>query len=218
MQHYTPEEWVDFIRGMGEERVLRAQQDHLDQGCAECAGVVRRLEAVAEAVRQDLRFPVPPHALFRAFAIFPPSRGESTAIAGIPAVARQIFDSWAAPAMQGVRSAPGGARQLSYRAGDLRVELSIEMAPRSASLVLTGQVHSEAGQERRGLTVRLMAGQRVLADGTTNEFGEFVLKGKPAEKAHLSILEPKSKMQLLVPLPETKAFEHHLDAGGSGRG
>ncbi len=218
MEHFSIQEWVDFIRGLGDEPGRRTLQAHLDDGCADCGGLVRRLEKVAGTVRQASSFPVPRHVLFRAYSVFPYSAPEPASVGNLLAVARQIFDSWAEPGLPGVRSAHGAARQLSFRSADIRVELSIEFAPKSTGIVLAGQVHHDVEEGRQGLTVKLMAGQRVVSNSTTNEFGEFVLKGKPAENAHLSILDPETRMQLLIPIPEIKPLGPPLDREGPGLG
>jgi len=201
MNHYSPEEWVDFARNVAAPGISKRMREHLQDGCPACQAVLNRLQIASRAILAG-EVAVPPATLRRAYAIF---AGFALETKQSPAhrIARLWFDSFSEAAAQGVRTAQDGTRQLSYRVGDLRVDLSIEDSVRDQTLTITGQIHGEA-RRRQDLPVRLMAGDRVVANGTTSEFGEFVLTVFPKRKMQLSIVEPGEGMKITIPLPELR--------------
>lgn len=172
MRHFTTEEWADFARG-----VTRAEQNplmkrHLQDGCRECAKLLnlwQRLQTVAQ--RQT--GVTPPDGVVRiAKAAFRQRETEQNAEANIAEV---LFDSFLKPLQAGVRSSGNGSRQLLYGAGSHRIDVRVEPDAVPGKFSVMGQVLDAAAPERLadGLEVRLLRGEKVIAETQTNRFGEF---------------------------------------------
>jgi len=173
MKHYTTEGWIDFVNGIGTVRARAEMQKHLDQGCKRCSSTLAQWRKVRRAALAQASSQPPVEAVRIAKAMFIGSewaRKDGTA-SGIEI----LFDSFLKPAVEGIRSAGGGARRLLYRADPFRVDLQIEAQLGSKSVVVTGQVldlrHPESVGSKVPVLVSNMRGQVVQA--TTNRFGEF---------------------------------------------
>lgn len=199
MSHFRIEDWADFVRGLGEPPRLAAMEGHLAAGCPECAQIAGRLRSTAVVLAADAARPVPEAVVARARAIFMPSQAPHPSGRLARLLAELVFDSWsdlplAAAGMRGM----GGTRQLSYRAGDVRLDLSIEPVPKSPRLLFTGQVHGQfAGKQ---MTVRVVCGDRTVAESETSEFGEFALESPNAIRLSLHIENLRGGLGMIVPL------------------
>jgi hypothetical protein len=113
--------------------------------------------------------------LKRAFKIFGSERPRPRIVERIGhAVASLVFDSFARPALVGVRSTETANRQLLYAAGANSIDLQIAESDQ-AKLDLIGQVlrdGEEAFESVAGLAVRLISGDKTVA-AVTNQMGEF---------------------------------------------
>ena len=195
MKHYSVEQWVDLVRGVASPDAGLAMRQHLSEGCADCAATATRLRFAAETLSGDASRPVPESVIRRARAVFQPTRRPSL----VQVIADLLFDSWTQPALAGVRSTADATRQLSYRAGELRVDLSIDAVPRMAKVLLTGQLRPERGEAGRFL-VRAMSGSRALAETVTNEFGEFSLEAPASAQLSLHLEDTPGGLGVVLPL------------------
>lgn len=200
MSHYRIEDWVDFVRGLGEVSQTAAMKGHLAAGCPECATIVARLQRTAAGLTADAARPVPEAVVARARAVFQPAQAPwATGQRLSRLLAELVFDSWSAPApaYAGIRGSLG-TRQLSYRAGDVRLDLSVEPVPKSPRLLFTGQVHGKpAGNS---MTVKILCGERTVSESTTSEFGEFALESPNAIRLSLHIENLRGGFGIMVPL------------------
>ncbi|MCC6537469.1 MAG: hypothetical protein IT162_07975 [Bryobacterales bacterium] len=199
MSHFKIEDWADFVRGLGEPAHKAAMEGHLAAGCLECAGIVGRLRSASAVLAAEAARPVPETVLARARAIFSPSQAPLPSGRLASLLAELVFDSWTTPGLvpAGVRGM-SGTRQLSYRAGNLRLDLSIEPAPKSPRLLLTGQVHGRrTGNEMR---VKVVCGDRTVAESATSEFGEFALEAMQHERLSLHIENLRGGLGIIVSL------------------
>lgn len=200
MNHYSPEDWVDFARNLAASGLSSSMRDHLDSGCPACEAVFSRLQLAGQAIRTG-EAAVPSATLRRAYAIYSGLALE-TRRRPLHLIAKLWFDSFAEQAPQGVRATHDGTRQLSYRVGDLRVDVAIEELPKDKLVTITGQIHGDP-ERRQNLPVRLLAAERVVAEGVTSEFGEFVLTVIPKKQMQLSIVEPGDGTKIVIPLPDS---------------
>jgi hypothetical protein len=173
MKHYTTEQWIDFVNGVATLTDRSEMQKHLDQGCKRCSSTLSQWEKVRRAAAAEASYQPPVEAVRIAKAMFAGS--EWARKEGASRGIEILFDSFLKPALEGIRSAGGGARRMLYRADPFRVDLQIEAQLGSKSIVITGQLLDLRDPESVGsevpVVVSNMRGQVVQA--TTNRFGEF---------------------------------------------
>lgn len=203
MHHYGFEQWVDFARGVAPEPLRKAMEEHLIIGCQACTKELATWKTIyGFATAESLCAPPPDLVESVKLAFAPaPSRASSSPTREI---AQLIFDSFAQPQLQGVRSVQAMRRQLLYKAGPLLIDMhlqSLENSPRSS---LTGQVmnsdRADGGMDR--LHVHLLSGLKELAHIHTDRFGEFYMEYDPEGNLHLS-LEVGPGKDVYVPLDES---------------
>ena len=125
MTHYGFEQWIDFARGVAPEALTRDMDEHLRVGCADCAHELATWKSIYNfAATESLC--EPPADLVRIVksAVAPPA--SRTVSARIAEMAQLVFDSFAQPQLQGVRSAQATARQLLYKAGPLLIDMQLQ--------------------------------------------------------------------------------------------
>lgn len=192
MKHFAIEEWADFARGVVGKDQKSIMQSHLDAGCGNCTKAVelwQRVHAVAQrpaslAPEGTVRIV---KAMYGQKAIY--GRRSKVAIADL------LFDTLRGPLPVGVRSVANAPRQLLYGAGSHRIDVRLEPQTDSEKVSVIGQVldSTEPGKDLEGLPVRLLAGQRLLAESTTNRFGEFHFECELAEMLELLVRLPKGQ-------------------------
>lgn len=155
---------------------------HLDSGCKDCLANRDWYENVYALASSDESKEPPPWVLRRALKIFDRPRGQAPLIERLGrAVASLVFDSFAQPATEGVRSTETASRQLLYRAGDYHIDLQIAPSAEAGliGMDLLGQVlrEGETGFESvRGLQLELVerkAGGKLVSRCATDEMGGF---------------------------------------------
>ena len=165
---------IDFL----DDRLTVAEAEsvaaHVEAGCDRCAETRDWYENVRLIASSDESVEPPPWILKRAIRIFEnqPRPGVMERIGA--AVASLVFDSFARPAVAGVRSTETAARQMLYRAGNYSVDLQIESSGQSLC-ELKGQVLREgeaAFESVRRLTLEL-TGESETRSAVTDQMGEF---------------------------------------------
>jgi len=197
MRHYSMEKWVDFARGVIGERERVAMQIHIENGCRECSAALSLWHRVHTVGRREQAYEPPEsamRALRGAFALHAVRKVRLGALAG----ASLLFDSLRTPLAEGLRSGAPGARQLLYGVGNYRVDLRLEPQPDSDKLALFGQVLNSAdpAAEIGASLVRLVRGRKVVAESTTNRFGEFHLESDTSARFQLSLQLPAEELRL----------------------
>jgi hypothetical protein len=189
------EQLVDFLDQRLDEAEATAVARH-KTSCAACSQAIGWYERVRVVTASDDSIAPPSWVLKRAVRIFGARRqGSSTRLTERigQAIASLVFDSFARPALAGVRSTETANRQLLYRSGDYSVDLHIAPSERS-KLELIGQVLKErepSFESVSGLKLDLARSGRVLLTTVTDEVGEF----------KVSEIEPGT-YDLRVQLPE----------------
>jgi hypothetical protein len=190
MKHFATEEWADFARGAVEKDRKSLMQNHLQSGCGKCAKALELWQRVHSVAQRQADIGAPDGAVRAMKAIY----GQQTVFGQRVKVtmADVLFDSFASPLPVGVRSMATGPRQLLYGSGSHRIDVRLEPQPDSEKVSVIGQVldSSAPGKDLQGLMVLLLAGERVLAESTTNRFGEFHLECPLAEKLELRVKLP----------------------------
>src|SRR5271163_1801284 len=111
MEHFTTEEWIDFVNQVVPQRKQEAMRKHLGSGCKRCAEKMSLWQKVRKSAASEANFRPPPETVRVAKAAF--------AAAGLgrqpkerKALVEILFDSFLQPALSGARSAAVGPRQM----------------------------------------------------------------------------------------------------------
>ena len=198
MNHYTLMEWVEFARGVLPTELRGAMQRHLDSPCKQCLDTVGFWQTVLARASKEVQRQPPERAIHQAKALF----GLIKLFEPRPwplCLAEQIFDSTLRPAQAGLRSATATGRQMVYQSGDCMLDLRVELAARTISVV--GQVLSASnpGQAHCGARVVLWD-TLILAETTSNEFGEFMLEAEVSAVPWI-LVEVDGHSTMVVRLP-----------------
>ena len=137
------EQIVDYLDNRLTEAESAHVRAHLATDCQTCTETRAWYEGVRAIAASDESIEPPTWVLKRAVRIFEAQHNRPRLVERIgQAVASLVFDSFARPAVSGVRSTETTNRQLLYRAGDYSIDLQI--APSGQSRAdLIGQVLRE---------------------------------------------------------------------------
>lgn len=175
------ERLVDFVDRRLEEREAARVAAHLASGCGVCGETTSWYERVRNTVESDDSVAPPSWVFKRALRIFdtPQRKGLRLTERIGHAIASLVFDSFARPALVGVRSTETANRQLLYRADDYSIDLQISGLEHSRA-DLMGQIlkqHGEGFESVCGLKLELTRQEDVMISAVTNDIGEFKLSG-----------------------------------------
>ena len=198
MTHFSEADLADFVRGVpvADEAALTA---HLAT-CADCAGVVAALRAVADVALRDAVESPNPNTLHAAEAIFSMWRPERVKVFSTPA-ARLLFDSFADPVLAGIRSGPAMYRQLLYEARPYAIDLRLDRFREGHRMSITGQLATlDTTRPIAGVRVTLTSDvdARLQKQVHTNDTGEFYLEYEPAPRLNLRV-DVESCPQIALP-------------------
>ena len=174
------ERLVDFLDKRLEEPEAAKVAAHLATNCAVCAETTGWYQSVRVIAASDDSIAPPSWVFKRALRIFDAQRHRPGLTERIgQAIASLVFDSFARPALAGVRSTETSNRQLLYRAGDYSVDLQI--APTEhAHADLIGQVLKEGEpsfESVSGLKLDITRSGKIFFSAVTDEMGEFKVSG-----------------------------------------
>ena len=174
MDHFTTENWIDFVNQAVDATQQQLMERHLKQGCKRCTKTVSIWQKVRQSAVSEANFQPPEHAVRIAKATF---AGAALAGQGKGSGSRikVLFDSFLHPVFEGARSASAGTRQMLYRADPFQIDIQVEPKPAANRIVVTGQLLNLnspgiIGQDAR-VVLSNLRGQVVNA--VTNKFGEF---------------------------------------------
>lgn len=169
--HYDLTEWTDYVRGLGDRERRTAMAAHLAE-CADCRELADWQSRVAAVATADRGFEPPGWVFQRAVAIYPPRR--ISPFAALPQwLAELTSGDWLVPLPAGVRGTAVG-RSGTYEAAGYSIEIRVERDDRTRHTQLVGQISPvTATAPVASLDIVLVDDSRVVAQTTTNEFGEF---------------------------------------------
>jgi hypothetical protein len=187
MEHFSAEQWIDFVRNSADPTAMLEMQRRLDEECAECFRNLNTWRFVMQQTRRSNRTE-PSDASLRAVKAGFAFRKVVSFPSGKLDLATLYFDSDRQPLADGMRSAHATARQLLYKSGSFCIDMRIEPTRRSASIVLMGQLldSMHPGHGISGAAVSLLSKGTTLVRKQTNAAGEFDFG-----------LEPRGNMQLV---------------------
>jgi hypothetical protein len=102
-------------------------------------------------------------------------------------LSRLVFDSLNSPEGAGLPGSPGSDRQLVYQYESTTVNVLIRVLENSDQIALLGQVLDVSMRAVHDLPVLLLDHNKILAQTTTSQFGEFGLQSDCAGPASLQI-------------------------------
>lgn len=176
----TFERIIDYLDNRLPEAEAARVATHLADDCAVCGESRDWYQRVRIAAASDDTVAPPPWVLKRAVKIFEMQRDRPRLATRLgQAIASLVFDSFAGPALAGVRSTETADRQLLYRAGDYSIDLQIARSEH-ARADLNGQVLKESDptfESVSGLKLDIARDARVVLSAVTNEIGEFKISG-----------------------------------------
>jgi hypothetical protein len=186
MEHFTTEEWIDFVNQVVPQRKIEAMQKHLGSGCKRCEEKLALWQKVRKTAARQGRFEPPRETVRIAKAAFA-AAGLGKAAPERSALVEVLFDSFLQPALAGARSSAAGPRQMLYRAESYQIDVQIEAAPGGKLLVVTGQLMDVSIPEMvsRGARVTLSDQRGNVTEMVTNQFGEF--RGEIADSGDLEL-------------------------------
>jgi len=113
-----------------------------------------------------------------------------------------IFDSFLAPCPVGLRASWQVGWQALYRAGDCSLDVRIEPDLTSSRAALIGQISNHTSPDVRmdDVPVCLKSGNRVIAETTSNLFGEFQLEYDQQKRLELCIQLEGGSKRIVAPL------------------
>jgi hypothetical protein len=174
------ERLIDYLDNRLPEAEAAPVTIHLAGSCTACTESRDWYQNVRAVAASDDTVAPPPWVLKRAVRLFDTQRDRPKLAARIgQAIASLVFDSFARPALAGVRSTETANRQLLYRTGDYSIDLQIAPSEH-ARADLIGQVlrESEATFESvSGLKLDIARGGKIEFSAVTDEMGEFKVSG-----------------------------------------
>jgi hypothetical protein len=174
MEHFTTENWIDFVNQAVDTNEKQSMEQHLKQGCKRCMKTVSLWQRVRQSAASEANYQPPEDALRLAKAAFA-GAGLAGQRKGVGSRIKVLFDSFLQPVFEGARSAGAGTRQMLYRADPFQIDVQVEAKHGGNRIVITGQLLNLnspgiIGQDAR-IVLSNMRGQVVHA--ATNQFGEF---------------------------------------------
>jgi hypothetical protein len=170
---------VDYLDDRLAEPDRAGVADHLATGCLACGETRNWYASVRLATSTDDSVAPPPWVFKRAIRIFDAAQRPRLKERIGQAIAWLIFDSFARPALAGVRSSETANRQLLYRAGDYSIDVQIAPSEETRA-VLIGQILREGEsnfESVSGLKLEIVQGERPVSSSVTDEMGEFKFSG-----------------------------------------
>jgi len=212
MRHYEVGEWADFARNLLSRNERAEMEQHLAGGCAECAATLAFLRKVSETASAEHSYESASSALSAAArsAFVKPQVGVDRVTSALQTlIARLTYDSALDLQPAGARASRGAGRQMLYEAGDFSLDLRVDRERDSMQVTLVGQIASQKDFKSRiaNLPVELVSGKKIIAQTTSNEFGEFSLEYVPRRNMWLSVPMTSAGIRLEVPLK--KLVEEH---------
>jgi hypothetical protein len=207
MKHFSTEEWADFARNVVGTNEREMMQRHLETGCKQCEGTLGLWQKVHEAAKREAGYE-PPDAALRTVKAMYAIHGKQALRAEKATFAQLLFDSLQAPLQAGVRSAAADIRQLLYGSGDYRVDLRLEPQVDSEEISVVGQLLNSVDPAAAvdGVPLALLRAGKVVAESTTNRFGEFHFDTALGQNLQLRVTIPQGP-DFLIPLVDPLSGE-----------
>ena len=166
MKHFSDECWADFVRGTGAQVTHTAMQEHMNEGCAQCAAALATWRDVFTLAQREFDL-MPPNDIVR--IVKSQFAGAPTESRGV----RMVFDSALQALTVGVRGSVM-SRQFLFETDAYYIDLRLEPSLSANHACVVGQVLGRhGGQNIGGVAISLRQGRLSLDRTITNQHGEF---------------------------------------------
>lgn len=204
-KHFTDEECLDFVRGLLPQAQSAFIQHHLNTGCESCNKLHSVWSLVAEVTARKAHDEPPEPSVRVAKASYANWRGNYL----LPILAQMmplVSDNWLGKSVAAVRGLPihSPARRLLHRTRSWVVDLRLE-SEGGGKTSIAGQVLRSNRKSSAALvaTVILKQGDTLLAQTSTNQFGEFLVQGQPEKNLKLYLDIPgRRPLGIVLPDPD----------------
>lgn len=200
MDHFSEQDWVDFLHQLTKSERTQEIHAHLQAGCPECKASFHVWEQMTSFAAKEQTY-VPPENLVRRVKLeF--AAAKQAAQAEDFSLADLVFNSAAQPLPAGIRSGVAGMQQFVYEKEGLNVHLSFARRQNSSMVFATGQVLDKQAplDWLSNATVVLWSSQgKVLNIVEANGYGEFQLEFEPQDQMRISIAA-EGRKTLRIPL------------------
>lgn len=205
MNHFEFEEWVDYVRGDLFPNRAAELGSHLAAGCEAC----REQRNLADdligmsSLGDDEPPRLPEQVLWAARAILSASDGSGTSV--LPRLKIDAIEEVPLGPVEGVRStASADSWQGVVYAGELAVDLKMDLDPATESVSVVGQVavRHDPDHNLENLPACLVVDDQVVSRSLTNCFGEFQLRYDRSTRPELRVGVPQHGL-LALPLEQT---------------
>jgi hypothetical protein len=201
-KHITDENYCDFVRQLLPQAQSEIIQQHLDAGCERCNKLYSIWSLVANVTGRKFHDEPNEPAVRVAKAFYANSRANYL-VRPLAKMISPIFDSFLDNSAAAVRGPQIQAftRRLLHRTRSWAIDLRLE-AESGGRMSVVGQVLKSSQKSSAAVIadVILMQGETVLAQTSTNQFGEFELQG-PQEKNLKIYLDIRGRRPLGIVLP-----------------
>jgi hypothetical protein len=196
MEHFSTQNWADFVRKAADPATTLVMQQHLDKACPGCLKSSQIWRFVMDEI-QRLSDAEPPESSVRAVKAGFRLRKVVPFPSGALDLATLQFDSAQQPLVAGVRSGHASARQLLYKSGTVCIDMRMQPTPGSESIMLIGQLLDtmNPGHGIGGIPVSLLSRGDMVSRKQTNQDGEFDFG-----------LEPSRDMQLVFGIGDSRTI------------
>jgi hypothetical protein len=188
MEHFSEQNWVDFVRGTGLPGTRQRVDKHLATGCSGCKSTLDFWKRIAGLAAEE-RDCVPPADLVHLVkAEFSAGKGFRP---GPQTFAGMVFDSAMQPVAMGLRSGRAATRQVVYEAEGLTVDLRFERKQQGNVVSACGQVlDNDAPLSWLGNAAIVLCTHegRMVTKTETNEYGEFQFEFEPQDQLRMSVV------------------------------
>jgi hypothetical protein len=201
MKHFPEEDWIDFVREVGDRVQRTAMRKHLDEGCSKCMKTMEIWRQIVRQTKHRAVFEPPAWAVEAAQASFA-LRNVIPFPTGKLELAMLVSDSALQPAAAGVRGSYP-VRQLLYKSGSICIDMRMQPRPGSNSMVLMGQLLDSANPDHGlgGVPVSLLGAGGTVKRNKTNDVGEFDF-GIDALKHMQLVFGMGKRRTIIVPVPD----------------
>ncbi len=199
MEHFSEQDWADFVRGISASETKAKIESHLARGCSDCRAAVNVLNRVQATLAGEKTYTPPDNTVRMVKQEFAAAYTQEPR----PSIlANLLFDTFAQPLPSGIRSGAASARQMVYEAEGLTVDMRLDHEARSGKIFVVGQVLDRrlprVSPSSVSVALWTSKGQPFL-QVSPNEFGEFQLEVDAQDDLRL-LIDVAGRKTIRIPL------------------
>ena len=188
MEHFSEQNWVDFVRGTALLGAKQRVDQHLATGCSGCQTTLDFWKRIAGLASGERDCSPPADLVHLVKAEFSARNGFRV---GRQTFAGMVFDSAIEPVAAGLRAARAATRQVIYEAEGLTVDLRFERKQPGNLVSACGQVLDKEAPLcwLNNAAILLCSSEgHMIRKTETNEYGEFQFEFEPQDQLRMSVV------------------------------